>query len=344
VNRPRLAVIGLNFGRKHVESILSLEAAAELIAVCDIDESHRAHAIDLGVSFYADFQSMVQEKRPDGVVIAVPPSIHEKVGLYCLDRGIHCLIEKPIASSPAAADRLIEKAQAHGAKLLIGHHHRFDPGVEAVRERIRSAEIGALIGFHVFGTYPKIPEYFKEPWRTKRESGGGPLVSNGVHDVDRVRFVCGEIKTVTALMSSAYRGYEVEDTAGVVIECESGVVGTLFISDCSHPTDEVTDYYFCAGGTMTLNCSSFRAAELRHVVSEAALASATKSERLFTTRQRQIPHQDNHLREMQHFCRVIDGAEEPRSTGEDAKRSLIALLSIVESAEKRQTISIRFEP
>lgn len=342
MGKVKIAVIGLNFGNKHARSILNLRKEADLCAVCDLDDRYSSEFEKDGVPFFADFRKMIADTSPDGVIVAVPPTVHEEIGVYCLERGITCLVEKPIAVSAEAADRLIDAASRHGARLVVGHHHRFDPGVQKVKERIESGELGKLVGFHLFGTYPKVDEYFADPWRRKRSSGGGPIISNAAHDIDRLRYVCGDIKSVFAKTSSAYRGYEVEDTAGIVMECEDGIVGTFYISDASHTVEEATDYYFCSKATITVNSSSFQATEFRHLVTETAWSFNGRKigDRTFSTRQTRLPRQDNHLEEIRHFCRVVEGKEEPRSSGEDAKKSLVALLAIIESAHKRAPVEI----
>src|SRR5258708_7305233 len=120
----RTAVIGVgHFGRLHAEKYAGLPGST-LVAVADVDPA-RAAAIagPLGVEATGDFRRLFG--RVDAVSIAVPTAHHFQVARSCLDAGLHCLLEKPIAESLAQADELIAVAAARGLVLQIGHLERF---------------------------------------------------------------------------------------------------------------------------------------------------------------------------------------------------------------------------
>ena len=77
----------------------------------------------------------------------------------------------------------------------------------------------------------KPDDYFDVAWR--REAGGGPLLINLVHDIDNLRFICGEISEVQAMTSSKARGFAVEDTAGLLLKFAGGAIGTVTLSDAT---------------------------------------------------------------------------------------------------------------
>lgn len=342
MSKVKLAVIGLNFGKTHVRNILSGQTDGELVAICDLIEGYSDFAKECNVNFYTNYKEMLEKEKLDGVVIAVPPHVHAELSIYCLEHGVNTLVEKPVSNSLEETDKLLTAAAKSNAKLLVGHQHRFDPGVELTKKNIQSNEIGSLIGFHIYGVYAKFQDYFKEDWRNMRVTGGGPLTSNGIHDIDRIRYICGDIDTVTALMSNTYRGFEVEDTMAVSIKCKNGVVGTYYISDCSYPLTEFTDSYYTSKASIRFNCSSMYPTEGRHTFEVSTLNDASPA---YYLREREIkttiiPAHNNHLNEIEHFTKVIKGLETPRTTGEDAKKTLQALLAIVESAEKQKTIKL----
>ncbi len=96
----------------------------------------------------------------------------------------------------------------------------------AVRDAIRSGELGRLVGVNVFWCMYKPSEYFVAgPWRAKK--GGGPILINTIHEIDNLRYVCGEISRVFAEVSNATRGFEVEDTAVVAVRYRNGAVGSI---------------------------------------------------------------------------------------------------------------------
>ena len=115
--------------------------------------------------------------------------------------------------------------------MLVGHHRRHNPIIKAARERIaggRSAQLTAVVGLWLL---KKPDDYFDVAWR--REHGGGPILINLIHDIDNLRFICGEIAEVQALTSNKVRGFAVEDTAALLLRFANGAIGTVTVSDAT---------------------------------------------------------------------------------------------------------------
>lgn len=342
MEKAKLAVIGLNFGKNHAFNIAAGTMPATLVAVADLNPDFAALAEKLNTHYYADYNQMLEQEKPDGVIIAVPPKFHKSIAIDCMKAGAHVLVEKPITLTSEEADELITAAAECGRQILVGQHHRFDPSVRMAKERIASGELGQLIGFHIFGTLPKPQWYFAQDYKKLRNAGGGTVANNGIHDVDRLRFLCGDVECVHAMKGNAYRGFEVEDSAAVAIKCKNGVVGTYYISDCSHPLSEYTDTYFAEKGTVRFKCSSFYAQSGYHTYEEGALGEGFDyRERTRDIKTLQIPVQNNHGKEVEHFCRVILEGETPMTTGEDGKKSMELMNAILESLDTGKTVYLK---
>ena len=202
------------------------------MALCDMDPAKEKMAAELGTKYYRDHREMMDREKPDGVVVSVPNEMHEAVGLECAERGIHVFMEKPITTTLESADRLIAGARKHKVKLLCGHHRRFNPKINAVRDAIRSGELGSLVGVNVFWCMYKPSEYFVAgEWR--RRKGGGPILINTIHEIDNLRYVCGEISRVYAEVSNKTRGFEVEDTVSVSVRFKDGALASILMSDAA---------------------------------------------------------------------------------------------------------------
>lgn len=336
MKRMSLAVIGLRFGKRHVQNILGKGFDAELAAISDLNAEYAALGKELGVPFYQDYKEMLRMRKIDAVIVAVPPHVHAEVGQACMEYGVHVLMEKPIASTLEDADKLIESAARYGVHLEIGHMYRFDKGIEMAKLKLENGEMGQLIGFHMFSTYLKGPGYFKQEWRTKRDTGGGPLLTNGIHDIDRLRYVCGDVETVSAFMSNKARGFEVEDTVSISVKCKNGAVGTIFLSDCSHRALPYTDIYFGAKSSVMFNSSSYYIDDPQHEIQQVSWDYGVdrRIERY------EMKREDNHMKELRHFCQVIQGQASPRTTGEDGKKTLQALLAIQEAMLTQRVVTI----
>ena len=92
-----------------------------------------------------------------------------------------------------------------------------------------TSDIGRLVGVSAIWALRKHDSYYDVPWRTR--PGAGPVLTNLIHDVDSLRYICGEIAEVSAFSSSAVRGHAVEDTASVGLRFENGALGSILITD-----------------------------------------------------------------------------------------------------------------
>jgi predicted dehydrogenase len=194
--------------------------SVELAAVCDIDASRgEAAAGQYGCAFFDDYRSLAD--AADAVVIAVPTNLHREVGTFFLERGVACLIEKPLAGSVEDADALAEAAEASGSALLVGHVERFNPAVAAVEKRVtdpRFIDCRRISGF---------------PFRSAEV---GVVLDLMIHDIDIVLHLCkSEVKSVEAVgvgvLSSA------EDIANARMTFESGCVADVTASRVAMKTE-----------------------------------------------------------------------------------------------------------
>jgi predicted dehydrogenase len=323
----RIAVVGAGqFGRKHIETVRA-EPQCELVGVAD--PVYRAELA------YADYRQMLERARPDGVIIATPNALHVEVGLACVERRVPLLVEKPIADTVAASSVLVAAAQRAGVPLLVGHHRRYNPILEKARDVVRGGALGRLTAVAALWLLQKPADYFDVAWR--REPGGGPLLINAIHDIDDLRFVCGEIEEVRALASSATRGFAVEDTAAVALRFANGALGTLTVCDAAaapwsweltvgenpvYPRQEESCYFF----TGTEGALAVPALTL-HSYGERKGWHAPLGRKTLA-----VERADPQLRQLQHFCRVIRGEEAPRVDGADATRTLAVVEAIRRAA------------
>ncbi len=208
-------------GARHIEAVLSHEEAA-LVGVV---EPNRDLVGRLTVPVFDAIEDV--DVAVDGAICAVPTQIHHEVGANCAARGWSVLMEKPIAETPEAADRLIEACA--DVPLLVGHHRRYHPFVQKAKDLIASGAIGKLVAVNGMWSVRKPDAYFEGNWRVGRS--GSPVSINLVHDLDLLRFMVGDVRDVTGLLSNATRGKDVEDTGAVALRFEDGAVGSFVFSD-----------------------------------------------------------------------------------------------------------------
>ncbi len=341
----RLGLIGAGIiGKKHAVMAENF-AGCRLVGISDVNPSAKALADELGANYYSDYEEMIEAESPEGVIIATPTESHTTVGVTCAQHGVHLFVEKPIAANVQDAQILVENAKENGVRLLVGHHRRFNPLVETTRLAIEQGKIGKLVAVSVLWVLLKPSDYFQIEWR--RQLGGGPVLINLIHDIDTMRYICGEIKRVYAETSSAVRGFEVEDTASVSLRFSGGALGSIVVSDCVpsswsyEATTGENPYYFRTND----NCYLFFGTEGSLAFPNMRLVRYENPQQAgwqypLLTEHIQVEHHDPLIRQLDHFCRVIRGKEEPRTSGEDAMRSLAVARAILKSGERAEALEL----
>ncbi len=140
----RVAVVGTGiWGTAHVRAY-SQHASAELVAVCDLDEARaRKVAGEWRVpAAYTSVDEMLHREKLDGVSVATPDRAHTAVVCACAAAGVHVLVEKPLATTVAECERMIETARMHGVHLMVDWHNRWNPPCYATWKAIRDGELG----------------------------------------------------------------------------------------------------------------------------------------------------------------------------------------------------------
>jgi predicted dehydrogenase len=332
-----MAVIGAGLiGQKHLE-IASANSDCELVAVCDIHPDGAMVAEKYGVPFYQDYNALLAEQALQGAIIATPTNLHTPVGIACAEQGVHILVEKPIAGALADAKQLLAAADRCGIHVLVAHHRRHNPLIQQTRAIVQNGQLGKLVGVSAMFTLLKQADYYNVVWRT--QPGGGPVLTNLIHDIDTLRFICGEIRSVYAVASSGTRGHAVEDTAGITLQFENGALGSILVSDATPApwSYELTSGENPAYPVTGQNCYCFCG-------TQGALAFPTMT--LWHYPQSQTagwyhPLEPHHLErqlghsltaQLAHFCRVIRKEEPPLVSGQDGLKTLSATQAVLESA------------
>jgi predicted dehydrogenase len=334
-------------GHVHAEILGHMEEC-EYTAIADLDPGASKIAKRLGARLYTDYEAMIDKERPDGVVVSVPNGLHEAVGCFCLRRGVHVFMEKPIAPTISAARELIKSAGESDAKLLIGHHRRFNPMVNATKKMIEEGELGDIVGISVLWAMYKPTEYFTAgPWRRKK--GGGPILINTIHEMDDLRYMYGEIERVYAEAGNKARKFEVEDTVGVTVRFSDGVLASVLMSDTApslwayEATMGENRFFFPTNGDIYHFLGTKASLTFPGMV-KVYYADRTKVgwQHPLTTEHLDIKSSDPYPEQMRHFFRVIRGEEQPRTSGEDALRSLRVTSAIIESVENRKPVTVEY--
>ncbi len=205
----------------------------QIVGLCD----HRAEVEaqvkdDFDVPFYTDYTQMLEETKPEVVVVMVPHYDHPKLTIQALQAGCHVLVEKPMANEVKDADAMITAAQHTGKILAINFQQRTRPEIVKAKELIESGVLGTIQQLDVQMSWTRTALYYTlVDWRgTWKGEGGGVLMNQAPHELDLICHLVGMPKQVFAWTRKIIHHIETEDTVHAILEWDNGALGTVHIS------------------------------------------------------------------------------------------------------------------
>jgi len=334
----RLGLIGGGLiSAKHIEASKNI-SNGNLVALCDVNPDRRLLADQLDIPFFTDYREMIHQAELEGVIDGTPNRFHAEIGMFCAQQGIDVLTEKPIASTLEEGKRLVEAVTEAGIHLLVGHHRRYYPPIRRAREIVKSGELGQLVGISMLWALMKPDNYFEVAWRSQK--GGGPVLINIIHEMDNLRFICGDVAEISARARRLVRAGEVEDTVIINFELVDGALGTALVSDTTPSpwsyeltSGENSDYF-----ETDQDCYRFLGTKASLSFPNMDVWSHPNGREKgwwepLTKHSENVPFSAPFTAQLEHFCNVIRGQEEPVITAADGLMTLATTLAIYQSAE-----------
>jgi predicted dehydrogenase len=223
----RVGLIGLGMmGRHHARVVRELDGV-DLVAVADSYGDPHGVAGQLGVL------SSVEELIAAGIdmaVVAVPTGLHEEVGLALADAGVHTLVEKPIASSAEAGQRLVDAFEAKSLVGAVGHIERFNPALQSLRQRIEAGELGDVyqIATRRQGPFPA------------RIADVGVVKDLGTHDIDLTAWLAQSRFESIFARTTTRSGRPHEDMVAATGQLDNGVITNHLVNWLSPMKERLT--------------------------------------------------------------------------------------------------------
>jgi predicted dehydrogenase len=329
-----------------------MPGAARLVALADPSTASVELARQLGIPHFHELSDLLAAVRPDGVVIASPNALHVPHALACVEAGVPSLVEKPVADSVEAGERLFEAASKARIPILVGHHRLHSSIMTRAAEVVRSGVLGRIVAAttSILFYKPDNEGYYDGDYRWRRDPGGGPILMNLIHEVGSLRALCGEITAVQAFTSNATRGFAVEDSAAVALRFESGALGTVMVSDTAasdrsweHTSGE--DPRFNPGHTSrddscliagTMGSLSIPTMRVQRYLDEPG-RSWHKPLAMSTL---ELEAVDPLEQQMAHFVEVIRGLAEPRVTARDGLQNLRVVEAVAAAARSGRVVEV----
>ncbi|MGB8943641.1 MAG: Gfo/Idh/MocA family oxidoreductase [Streptomyces sp.] len=340
--RPRAAVVGTGsiVTGSHLPALRAHSDRIELRAAVDVDPARlaafraEAAATDLDVEGYTDFDAMLDEVRPDLVLIGTPPSLHRSQNVAALKAGAWVLCEKPLCLSLAEYDEIAAAEEASGTYASVVFQHRYGSGAVHARELIVGGELGAPRVAHCQTTWHRDSAYYAVPWRGRWESeGGGPTMGHGIHQFDLLLHLLGDWTEVRAMAARLVHATESEDVSTALVRFGNGALATVVNSvlspdevsrirvDCADATVELTHLYGHSNGDWAYTPAP-------HVDSGRADA--------WRTHAADVP--SSHAAQLGVLLDAYERGVRPPGSGSDARRTLEFAAALYKSAFTGQPV------
>ena len=262
----RYALIGCGrIATNHMKAAVNNQL--EISAVCDVVPEHMEALLakhelqnDMSILRYTDYRSMIQEVKPDLVSIATESGIHAEIALFCIDHGVHVIIEKPMAMSISDANEIIQRSEEKHVKVSACHQNRFNIAVQEMRHALEAGRFGRLSHGSIHVRWNRNQGYYDQaPWRGTWAQDGGALMNQCIHGIDLLRWTFGgEIEEVYGQTRQQFHDYlEAEDVGMAVVKFKNGAIATIEGTTNVYPKNlEETLYIFGEKGTVKIGGTS----------------------------------------------------------------------------------------
>ncbi len=232
MNPVKFGVIGVGgIGAVHA-ALLAQGEETQLVAVADVDQGRAERvARETGARPFCDYRLLVEASGAEAVIVAAPHPLHPAMAEDAARRGLHVLCEKPLATSVAAADRMLETCRRSGVLLGTVFQQRADPSRRAMKRLLEAGALGPLHRVSMEVSFYRPHAYYASaPWRGTWRGEGGGILMQAAHAFDQLAWLGGLPLGVQALTLTRLHDIEVENTAHALFDYGGGKSGWLYTS------------------------------------------------------------------------------------------------------------------
>ena len=282
---------------------------------------------------YRDFDAFLQHRPMDLVVIGSPSGLHATQGVAAARHGLHVLTEKPIDTSTANADALIEAARKSKVQLGVIFQDRLKPQIRKLKSWIDQGLLGKILFVDARVKWYRPPEYYANSrWRgTFALDGGGAVINQGVHTVDLLLWLLGDVVRVQARTATVLHKIEAEDTAAAIFEFTSGALGIFHATTAAYPGYPRRVEITGSEGTVILEHDRIIAANLRNTPPDFAESAALDQNQSASSAA--VSDFRGHQAVVEDFLEALQQNRAPACDGPEGRRSLALIEAIYRAAK-----------
>jgi UDP-N-acetyl-2-amino-2-deoxyglucuronate dehydrogenase len=331
---------GGNISDTHARAAREIDSVA-IAAIYGTNREKSARLAETyGAKSYDDLGAFLAHQPMQIVLIGSPSGLHAEHGIAAARRGLHVLVEKPIDITTERADALIAECTRARVKLGVFFQDRVAPGIRKLKELVDGGVMGKPILVSARVKWYRPPEYYSgSRWRgTLALDGGGALINQGVHTVDLLLWLMGDVGRVYAKAKTALHQIEAEDTVVATLEFANGAIGTLEAVTSVYPGYNRRVEVTGSEGTIILEQDRIIAADLLTVARTsvcdpiAEIVKPIKENSNPAATSPVVSDVSGHKKLLEDFLRAIETDTTPLCDGREGRRSIELVQAIYESS------------
>ena len=324
----------------HANAILELSGDAALVGAADaLYDAAEKFSKRHGIRAFSSVEELLACPEIDVVCICTPSGYHADAVIKAARAGKHILVEKPMAISPAQLDAIERVCAETGVVLSSVSQNRFARGIKMAKKALEDGLLGKLVCADIYMKYYRSQAYYDSgSWRgTKRIDGGGALMNQGIHGVDLLRYLAGDIVRVYASSKTLVRSIEVEDTLSAVVEYENGASGVIQATTSVYPGYPRRLELNGDKGSIVLEETSIvrwdiDAEGYEDIVPQPSFSGAYSSATAIST--------DGHTRQIYDLITALRTGRRPLVDVSEGRRTVDTILAIYRSAEEGLPVTL----
>jgi UDP-N-acetyl-2-amino-2-deoxyglucuronate dehydrogenase len=297
-------------------------------------------AREYGGRSYHELDSFLRHRPMDAVLVGTPSGLHAEHADAAVRHGLHVLVEKPLDITTDRIDALIDACDRAGVKLGVIFQDRSAPDLLWLKRAVVAGVLGRVHLVSARVKWYRPPDYYASSrWRgTWALDGGGALMNQGIHSVDLLLWLLGDVERVYASTRTTVHEIEVEDTAVASLEFAGGAIGTLEAATSAFPGFPRRVELTGSEGTVVIEGDRVVSVQLRTPPPEplpqtegSLNASATSAV---------VADVRGHRRVLEDFLSAIRTGAAPLCDGREGRRSVALVEAIYASARTRSGVTL----